>query len=165
MPDFEAWHQLQYWLADGERRVDVPFAEKLAELIEPVDVRLRRDFPTVHALVSAHALLHRANRRVNADGWVTATLDDYTAVRELMKGLLSDTLGVKMSKATRETVQAVRELTCDEDGEPRPFVYASYQELEERLKIGKGSMWQRWSRRSTAAIWLMNRTFDTDGAS
>ena len=57
------WHQLQFWLADGERRVVVPFASRLAELIPPIAVRLRRDFGTVLGLVRAHALLHRASRR------------------------------------------------------------------------------------------------------
>jgi len=28
--DFERWHQLQFWLADGECGVMVPFAEQLA---------------------------------------------------------------------------------------------------------------------------------------
>ena len=55
------WHQLQYWLADGERRVEIPFATDARRLIPPIAVRLRRDFGSLLGLVRAHALLHRAD--------------------------------------------------------------------------------------------------------
>jgi hypothetical protein len=42
--DYVPWHLLQMRLAEGERRVEVPFAGQLADLIPPVAVRLRRDF-------------------------------------------------------------------------------------------------------------------------
>jgi hypothetical protein len=38
------WEAFQRWLALGERRVVIPFAEALSEKIPPVAVRLRRDF-------------------------------------------------------------------------------------------------------------------------
>ena len=59
--NFEPWHQLHYWLADGERGV-VPFGKALASLIPGLHVRLRRDWPMVLSLACAHALLHRATR-------------------------------------------------------------------------------------------------------
>lgn len=40
--DMTGWHELQYWLADGECRVEVPFGLRLANLMPPVAVRLRR---------------------------------------------------------------------------------------------------------------------------
>jgi hypothetical protein len=42
--DYDQWRAFQIWLATGERRVTVPFAKRLADLIPPVAVRLRRDF-------------------------------------------------------------------------------------------------------------------------
>jgi hypothetical protein len=39
--DYNKWHNLQQWLATGERRVVVPFAEKLAELVLAIAVRQR----------------------------------------------------------------------------------------------------------------------------
>src|SRR5262245_35464793 len=54
--NYTRWHALQTWLASGERRVVVPFAPTLAELISPVAVRLRRDFKLLLTLISAHAL-------------------------------------------------------------------------------------------------------------
>src|SRR5262245_41822863 len=58
-PDFVRWHALQRFLALGPKRVEIPFASELADLIPPVAVRLRRDFPTVLALIETHALLHQ----------------------------------------------------------------------------------------------------------
>src|SRR5262249_14141164 len=60
--DLAQWHALQQFLALGSRRVVIPFAEELAASIPPVAVRLRRDFPTILALIEAHALLHQVNR-------------------------------------------------------------------------------------------------------
>jgi hypothetical protein len=61
--DFSAtlapWHDFQRWLAAGERRVHVPFAEVLAALIPAKAVRLRRDLGQVIRAVQAHALLRR----------------------------------------------------------------------------------------------------------
>jgi len=60
--NYSPWHALQAWLAAGEHQVDVPFARKLADLIPPIAVRLRRDFKLLLTLIRAHALLHRATR-------------------------------------------------------------------------------------------------------
>jgi hypothetical protein len=61
--DLIRWHALQTWLATGPNLVVIPFAGRLAKLVPPVAVRLRRDFKTVLMLVRAHALLHQASRR------------------------------------------------------------------------------------------------------
>src|SRR5262249_12133302 len=45
--DLGPWHALQTWLSTGPTRVEIPFAEKLAQLVPPVAVRLRRDFKTL----------------------------------------------------------------------------------------------------------------------
>jgi hypothetical protein len=121
-PDLSEWHELQYWLADGERRVEVPFADALADLIPPVAVRLRRDFGSLLGLVRAHALLHRATRDIGEHG-VVATVDDYDAVRNLVVDLISDGIGATVSGATRETVNAVAEVIGGGDG------YASNAQL------------------------------------
>jgi hypothetical protein len=42
--DFARWQALQAWLEAGERRVVVPFAQPLADLMPSVGIRLRRDF-------------------------------------------------------------------------------------------------------------------------
>ncbi|HSW41269.1 MAG TPA: hypothetical protein VLM76_02035 [Patescibacteria group bacterium] len=104
------WHALQEWLVAGPTIVEVPYARTLAQLVPPVAVRLRRDFPSVLSLVRAHALLHRATRQV-VNGVVVATVADYAAVRELVVDLVSDSAGMTVSEAVRETVKAVGDLT------------------------------------------------------
>jgi len=42
--NYSKWHDFQRWLAAGERRVVLPFAEKLAELVLAIAVRERRAF-------------------------------------------------------------------------------------------------------------------------
>ena len=60
--DLSRWHALQTWLSTGPTQVTIPYAEKLADLVPPIAVRLRRDFKTVLMLIQAHALLHQASR-------------------------------------------------------------------------------------------------------
>ena len=72
--DLSRWHAVQTWLATGPSRVVIPFAERLAQLVPPLAIRLRRDFRTVLMLIRAHALLHQATRLKDGDGKVVATL-------------------------------------------------------------------------------------------
>jgi hypothetical protein len=104
--DLSEWHTLQHWLADGERRVVVPFAGYLSDNIPPLAVRLRRDFGAILGLIRAHALLHRAARDIEHDR-VVATVDDYARVRELVADLVSEGISATVRPATRETVEMV----------------------------------------------------------
>ena len=136
--DLSEWQQLQVWLEDaGERRVTIPYAPVLAELIPPVAVRLRRDFGAVLALIRAHAILHQCFRARDADGRVVASLGDYDAVRDLVAGVLAEGVGSTVSVTTRGTVAAVAELeTAYEDGVPTPVVAA-------RLNLDNSAAWRR----------------------
>src|SRR5262249_44187500 len=107
------WHALQRFLTLGPKRVVIPFATKLADLIPPVAVRLRRDFPTILALIEAHALLHQVSRVRNAEGAIIATLEDYSAVCELVDDLVSQGVDATVPKAVKETVTAVTALIND----------------------------------------------------
>ena len=104
--DFAPWHDFQRWLAAGERRVFVPFAAELADLIPPKAVRLRRDLGQLLRAIKAHALLHRDHRARSNRGSIVATIDeDYAAVLELLADLLATTAEVKTRKAVKETVR------------------------------------------------------------
>ena len=108
--DLTRWHALQTWIATGPDRVVIPFADRLAELVPPLAVRLRRDFKTLLMLIRAHALLHQVSRRKEADGRVIATLEDYAAVQELIADLMAEGVEVTVKPEIREVVQAVGRL-------------------------------------------------------
>jgi Domain of unknown function (DUF3854) len=108
--DLNEWHTLQAWLQGAEHRVTIPYAGRLAELVPPVAVRLRRDFGAVLALIRAHAILHQQTRGRDGAGRIVADIDDYAQVRGLVANLVSEGVGATVSDTIRETVAAVAEL-------------------------------------------------------
>jgi len=109
-PSLNAWHALQDYLAYGEQMVAIPFAHQLSQLIPPVAVRLRRDFPTLLSLIEAHALLHQHTRARDDNGTVIADLADYEIVRELVGDLITQEAGIGIPAIVRDTRQAVATL-------------------------------------------------------
>jgi hypothetical protein len=140
--DIAPWHALQTWLDGGERRVTIPYAKALAALVPPVAVRLRRDFGAVLNLIRAHALLHQATRERDGDGRVVATMQDYTAVRDLVAELVSEGLGATVTKAVREAVQAVTKLA------PNAEAGVTVRAVAKALALDESSA----SRRTRAAV-------------
>ena len=138
--DRDAWHDLQAWLAEAAAPVDVPFAATLAKAIPPVAVRLRRDFPTAITLIQAHALLHQVHRDRDSDGAILATFEDYAVVRSLVADLLADATEQSVPTTVRETVEAVRALTEDDDllGEGVPVT-----QVARRVGIDKSTALRR----------------------
>jgi hypothetical protein len=108
--EFVRWQAFQTWLETGERRVAVPFAERLADLVPPVAVRLRRDFQLLLTLIEAHALLHRERRDKDDQGRIIATAKDYGAVRELVADLFAEGVDATVKPEIQETVAAVAKL-------------------------------------------------------
>jgi hypothetical protein len=135
--DYDRWHALQKWLASGERRVTMPFAAALAELIPPVAVRLRRDFKLLLTLIQAHALLHRERRDRDEQGCIVATLDDYAAVRDLIEKLFSEGIEATVPTTVRETVNAVAAIIATGKNE------ASQTDIANHLKLDKNSVHHR----------------------
>jgi hypothetical protein len=133
--DLEPWVALQAWIAGGRCEVSVPFARFLAELVPPKAVRLRRDFRALLNLVRAHALLHQANRELDAKRRIVATIDDYAAARELVADLLAEGVEATVPATVRETVEAV----AAADGEA-----LSLAQLAATLKLDKSAASRRW---------------------
>lgn len=148
--DLAPWIALQSWLESGERLVSIPFAGKLADLIPPIAVRLRRDFTSVLSLIRAHALLHRASRDRDLKGRILATLEDYATVRGLVSDYIAEALESAVSATVRETVEAVQAL---KDLETSPI---TVRKIAEYLKLDKSAT----SRRVKAALssgYLVNK--------
>ncbi len=135
LPDLTRWHALQVYLEGGEKRVWIPYAKRLARMVPPVAVRLRRDFPAVLALIRAHALLHRATRDRDRQGRITATLGDYGAIYELVNPLFSEMAEIRVPETVREVVRAVEKLT---KGEEDAGVSVSRIVLELKKEIPEG---------------------------
>ena len=120
----------------------IPYARKLAELVPPVAVRLRRDFGAVLSLIRAHAILHQASREKTADGRIVATGDDYSVVRELVLDLVGESVSASVSPTIRETVQAVTALLAAKatTGPPASRSASSPQ----RSNLDKSAASRRW---------------------
>ncbi len=149
--DLTQWVELQRWLEDQEEcRVVIPYARKLARLVPPVAVRLRRDFAHVLSLIRAHALLHRVNREKDHDGRIVASLDDYEVVAKLISPLIAEGVGATVSEATRETVNAVIALT------PQHPYGVTAQAVGAYLDLDKSTVSRRLSVAATGG-WITNQ--------
>ena len=137
-PDLATWHAFQVWLESAEHRVWIPYARKLADLIPPVAVRLRRDFGALLNLIRAHALLHQATRERDCEGRIVATIEDYAAVRELVVDLVGEGVETIVPKTIRETVEAVKRLREGSKGEP-----VTVAELARTLKLDRSTVSRR----------------------
>jgi hypothetical protein len=135
--DLTRWHALQTWLATGPNLVVIPFADRLAKLVPPVAVRLRRDFKTVLILIRAHALLHQASRRKDQDGRVIAEIEDYKVVRELIADLVAVGVDAIITPQVREVVRAVAALLEKGQDEVRQ------SELKSVLQLDKSAISRR----------------------
>jgi hypothetical protein len=137
-PNFEPWHALQIWLESAEHRVYIAYAMKLAELIPPVAVRLRRDFGALLNLIRAHAVLHQASRHKDEEGRIVATIEDYAVVRELVVDLVGEGVEATVPDTVRQTVEAVKCLRGHSNGEPVTVV-----ELARELKLDRSAVSRR----------------------
>jgi 5S rRNA maturation endonuclease (ribonuclease M5) len=151
--DFDAWHELQEWIAShGETRAVIPFVHALAALVPVGATRLRRDFVTLLCLVRAHAILYQAQREKDPRGRVIATVEaDYRPVAELVGELIAEAVEASVSATIRETVAAVAEL--QEEGADHVSVSA----LAKRLGIGRSATYAR-IRRALLRGYLVNET-------
>jgi hypothetical protein len=113
--DLSEWRDLQTWLARQDNRVTIPYAGRLAELVPPIAVRLRRDFGALLSLIRAHAVLHQASRERDRGGRIVASVEDYEVVRDLVATTISDGLEATVSPAVRQTVAAV-EVNANDEG-------------------------------------------------
>jgi hypothetical protein len=154
--DLAPWHALQRYIAAGPAEVNIPFAERLAGLVPPAAVRLRRDFPTVLSLVKAHALLHQATRQRNLEGAVVATIADYAAVHALVGELISEGVDATVPATVRETVNAVAELIAERPAEGcRVANEVSVAKLAQKLGLDTSATLRR-ARRAIDKGYLKN---------
>jgi hypothetical protein len=100
----------------GKHEVVIPYAKVLAELVDPGEVRVRRDFPQTLSLIESSAILHQQQRGVGAAGRIIATVVDYAIVYHLVSGALASAKG-ELTQAQRAAVLAVWSLYKASKGE------------------------------------------------
>jgi hypothetical protein len=147
-PEFtpEVWKEFHTWIAAQGNKVEISFAQPLAELIEPTSVRLRRDFGKLLSLIAAHALLHRKTRTIGANG-VIAEVKDYRAVWKIMRKIFALTMEQSVDPVVRQTVEAVYSLKS---------ATITVDDLAGALGIVKSNAARRF-RKAEQAGFLMNR--------
>jgi CHC2-type zinc finger protein len=139
---------LQQWLeAAGERRVVTPYAKALAEIVPANHVRMRRDFRQLITVIEAVALLYQCQRERDDRGRIIATLDDYGHARRLLLDVFQGAVTAGLTRALRETVEAVRRIY---QGDP-----LTNQAIGDALGLSKDTTWHR-VRRAITLGYLIN---------
>ena len=143
--DLAPFIALQTWLRiKGERRIAVPFAQALADLLPAGAVRMRRDFRQLLTFIQSIAFLHQLTRERTPEGWVIASIDDYREARNLLAQIFDVSTSEGVTPAIREVVDAIEE---------REEV--SLAELAKRLKLAKTTVNWR-TQRAIRGGWLVN---------
>jgi hypothetical protein len=137
---------VQRWLTvTGIKRVAVPFAGVLADLVPSHAVRMRRDFRQLLTTIQAVAFLYQCQRQRTPEGWIEATIEDYMIARELLEPVFDASVAEAVTATVRATVEAVK-----------PEEEISESELGQRLKLSKSTISYR-VRRAVEGGWLVNR--------
>lgn len=119
-PDPTPFLALQAWLqrtCAGRCDVYIPFAEAISPQFNRDANRSLRDFPTLLSLIKTHALLHQATRERDEQGRIIATLEDYRQVYELSEPAFRASVLPNWTRAEREIIDAIDELSGDSDDE------------------------------------------------
>ena len=140
-PDLKPWLDLQTWLElDAPYRVEVPFKEAIFQAFERerpgflkgVALRIRRDLGNFISAIEASAVAHKAQREVNQDGAIVATLDDYRHAHEAFDEGLATVHG-KASEKVTAVVTAIEAMQIEDL--PDLPVKMTMRELAKRLRV------------------------------
>lgn len=130
-------HALQRLLE--RRTIVIPFAERLADLLEVFADRVecRRAYPMLLALVQASALLHQRQRQTDQDGALIAEPADYGVAARLLSGPLARTIGESLSDPARRFLERLLgEVDCPVDPLPVPF---TAKDVRRRLNVQRST--------------------------
>jgi hypothetical protein len=108
--DLAIWHDLQRWIALGPNDAVIPFAQQIAAQIKPLMVRFRRDVGSLFNFIKASAILHQAQRQVDAQGRVVATIADYALAYAIFTKVMAQSSGKSVPDNVREVVKLIAEL-------------------------------------------------------
>jgi hypothetical protein len=124
--DLAGWHDLQRWLALGPNDAVIPFSPQISRAIEPAMVRFRRDVGSLFSFIKASALLHQAQRKMDAQGRVIATVADYALAFPIFSKVMAESSG----KSVPENVRTVVQLIAERAAAPAPKTGMRFQRVE-----------------------------------
>jgi hypothetical protein len=75
----------------------VQFARRVSDLMRAENVQVRRAFPQLMSMIQASALLHQAQRKLDIEGRLYASADDYQIARRLLQKPMARQLGGGLS--------------------------------------------------------------------
>ncbi len=155
-PLIEPWHFLHDWVQVGPKLVTIPFARDLAEMVDPTEDRIKRDFPQILSLVRAHARLHQANRGIDEDHQIVAELRDYAAVWRLLGDAMEMAAGAMVEPQVASVVEMVTSVAKSRpnfrDGVPLYVIAEKFAG-----DASKGKSWaSKWINRTMAQGYLIN---------
>jgi hypothetical protein len=107
--DLAVWHDLQHWIALGPDDAVISFARQIATAIKPLMVRFRRDVGSLFTFIKASALLHQAQRQLDAEGRVVATVADYAIAYPIFSRVMAQSSGKSVPDNVREVVKLIAE--------------------------------------------------------
>ena len=116
--DLTVFHDLQRWIALGPNEAVIPFAKQIAEKIPPSMVRFRRDVGSLLTFIKASAILHQAQRQIDEQGRVVATLDDYRLAYPIFSKVMAQSSGQGVTEAVRAVVDLIAARTAASAAKP-----------------------------------------------
>jgi hypothetical protein len=131
-------HALQRMLE--RRAIIIPFAERLAEVLEAFADRVecRRAYPMLLSLVEASALLHQRQRQTDRDGRLIAEPADYAVAARLLSGPLARTIGESLSDPARRFLDRVL-AEVDDPIDPLPVPFTA-KDVRRRAKMPRSTV-------------------------
>lgn len=127
--DCDEYIAFQNWLSLQPAAVYIPYAETLASLIQPVAVRLRRDFTMILNLIKAHAFLCQYNRHRDEQRRIIAIMDDYDVAYNLVHDIISQGVEATVPEEVRVVVETVQQIV-DQKGHATTQEVAKHTHLD-----------------------------------
>ena len=101
------FHDLQQWIALGPNDAVIPFARQIAGGIPPSMVRFRRDVGSLFSFIKACAILHQAQRGIDLQGRVIASVADYRVAYPIFTKVLAQSSGLMATENVRAVVELI----------------------------------------------------------
>lgn len=108
--DLKYWYNIQEEIKSNPTDVEIPYAEKLADLMPIDNIKIQRDFPKIISMLEACALVHKKERERSNNRGVIADSTDYEIIYDLLSVPLSQGLEANVTPGIRAVVEKLEAL-------------------------------------------------------